>query len=540
MFVRKSILILIPLWLAASAPLDARGGVDRGITEFVPWSGSYWPISEGLLIGGPLTKYDHITGRGAARWEYERNSPGPQVPYWFGYCHAWCSAAVMDREPIRTRTVVASDVGPIALGIGDQKGMLTACHTQDIAQHYGIRYTGEPDEDPQDIYPDELWRVLRLYIKQQSVPIVMDIEAGTEVWNYPVYAYQVSYGPDESGSQYIGEMSLWMCDDTVPPDFVGVKVVKGTYYFTFQMQGGSLVMGSGRWVGPSVTNHPDFAWYPHVAVAENPEMQYAVVKELVDASGAGPSRVTPPVSDPAVNSPQYANTADPRVPGRAGLPPNALPGALAGTSAPTNGVGAGPGNNPPTSQPQATVLSPVELLSLVTNQTSSFTVDVTVDKYDGGKYQPGEPFLIRGTSAEAGFLYLFYLDGQGNLAVLFPRAGSDNRIPAQHPFQVPGSDGFRTWDVPGTHRVKAVVLRKPCQFSSLLPSAGGDGQERRGQRFHLPPSQATMFHDVLGRYQRHQPIRGEELGGVSPREILGDFGQDEVAFYVGPVTEPGE
>jgi hypothetical protein len=45
-----------------------------------------------------------------------------------------------------------------------------------------------------------------------------------------------------------------------------------------------------------------------------------------------------------------------------------------------------------------------------------------------------------------------------------------------------------------------------------------------------------MFHDVLQRYQRHQPIRGEELGGVSPQQILGDFGQDEVAFYVGPST----
>jgi len=277
--------------------------------------GILWPIGQGLLIDGPLTKYDQITGRAAARWEHETNAPGPQVPYWFGYCHAWCSAAVMDREPIRARTVVATDVGPIVLGIGDQKGMLTACHTQDIAQHYGIRYTGGPDEDPQDIYPDELWRVLKLYIQQQGVPIVMDVEAGPEVWNYPVYAYQVNYGLDGVGHPVHRGNVLWMCDDTVPPDFVGVKVAKETYYFSFQLQGGSLVMGSGRWIGPSVTNHPDFAWYPHIVVAVNPEVHYEVVRELVDASGSGPSGETPHASYPSGSSPEFADPSDPRIPG---------------------------------------------------------------------------------------------------------------------------------------------------------------------------------------------------------------------------------
>jgi hypothetical protein len=535
MFARRFILVVTFAWLAVSASLEARAGVDRGMAQFVPWSGSYWPISQGMMIEGPLTKYDQITGRGAARWEYETNAPGPQVPYWFGYCHAWCSAAVMDREPIRMRTVVATDIGQIVLGIGDQKGMLTACHTQDIAQHYGIRYTGGPDEDPQDVYPDELWRVLKLYIQQQGVPIVIDVEAGPEVWNYPVYAYEVNYGLDESGSQYIGEMSLWMCDDTVPPDFVGVKVCKGTYYFTFQVQGGSLVMGSGRWIGPSVTNHPDFAWYPHVVVAVNPEVRYEVIKELVDASGTGPTGRPPAASYPSDNSPEYADPSDPRIPGRA-PPTNVMPGASAGATLQPDRDGTDAGSDQELRQPEPIVLSPVELLSLVTNQTSSFALDVTVDKFDGGKYEPGEPFVIQGTSAKAGFLYLFYLDSEGHVAVLFPRPGSDNRIPAQQPFQVPGPDGFRTWKAPGTHRVKAIVSQRPCLFSSLLPAPPGSGEQERAQRFHLPPSQETMFQDVLRRYQRHEPIRSEELGGVPPQRILGKFAQDEVAFYVGPTT----
>jgi hypothetical protein len=539
MFLRRLMLIAASALLVVSVP-PAWAGEDRGMAQFVPWSGSYWPIGQGLLIEGPLTKYDQITGHGAAPWEFQTNAPGPQVPYWFGYCHAWCSAAVMDREPIRPRTVMVAGLGPVGLDIGDQKGMLTACHTEDVAQHYGIRYTGQPYEDPQDIYPDELWRVLRLYIQEQGVPIVMDIEAGPEVWNYPVYAYEVRYGPDESGSQYVGEMSVWMCDDTVPPDFVGVKVAKETYYFTFQIQGGSVAMGSGRWIGPSVENHPDFAWYPQIAVAQNPEIQYDVIKELVDASGSGPSGQTPPASYPPGNSPEYADPSDPRLPGPMPPPANTVPGTSAGSPAPSDRAAVGPADDrQPQPQPpqQPVVLSPMELLSLVTNQTSSFPLDVTVDKFDGGQYQPGEPFVIRGTSAQAGYLYLFYLDSQGNLALLFPRPESDNRVPAQQPFQVPGGEGFRTWDAPGTHRVKAIVSQRPCLFTSLLPPPGGDDRGPRAQRFRLPPSQETMFHDVLGRYERHQPIRSEELGGVSPRQVLGQFAQDEVAFYVGPTNE---
>jgi len=173
----------------------------------------------------------------------------------------------------------------------------------------------------------------------------------------------------------------------------------------------------------------------------------------------------------------------------------------------------------------------------VTNETSSFTLDVTVDKFDGGKYEPGEPFVIRGTSAKAGFLYLFYLDSEGHVAVLFPRRDSDNRVPARQPFQVPGPEGFRTWNAPGTHRVKAIVSQRPCLFSSLSPSSGGDERQPGAQRFHLPPSQEAMFHDVLRRYGRHEPIRSPELGGVPPQQILGKFAQDEVAFYVGPTTD---
>jgi hypothetical protein len=185
----------------------------------------------------------------------------------------------------------------------------------------------------------------------------------------------------------------------------------------------------------------------------------------------------------------------------------------------------------------------VELLSLVTDRKSSFTLDITVNKFDGGQYAPGEQYEVSCTSERAAYLYLLYLDSQGELAVLFPPPGVDNRIPAQHRLRLPAPDApvvFRTFDSPGTHRIKAVATSMPLVFSGLLPGGETPGRATGVGEFRLPPSHRSMFEDILGRYQRAEPIDAEELGSVSPHEFLGEFGQDEVAFYVGPPSSGEE
>ncbi|MCU0877898.1 MAG: DUF4384 domain-containing protein [Pirellulaceae bacterium] len=530
------VVVSLALLLGYQSPA-LRAGEDEGIARYVPWSGSYWPIGEGLLISGPLAKYDRATGHRAAAWEYQKNPPGSRVPEWFGYCHAWASAAVMDREPVRLRSAWSIDRRPLYFGIGDQKGMLTACHTADIAQHYGIRYTGGAGEDPNDIYPDQLWRVLKLYLQRQGIPLILDIEEGPEVWNYPVYAYRVAYWPAGPGNQYFAEMSLLMADDAVPPDCVGVKVSKQTYYFIFRLQQGSVVAGSARWVGPSITNHPDFAWYPHTARSENPEINYTAVKRLVDASGSGPATSRPaerpqPRRRPSRVPPATSAASRPAAWGRIAMPANVIPGRSGGTHLSSNSW---PELPTPTAEADASepyVLSPVELLSLVTNRTSAFTLDVTVDKFDGGHYTPDERLTISGTSEKAGYLYLFYLNSEGGMAVLFPYGGIDNQIAAQERFALPAGGAWRAFGAPGTHRIKGVVTSMPLIISGLMPPAEEAAQPRD---FQIPPSQRKMFHKILGKHHKNEPIGGEEFGDASPGHFLGEYAQDEVAFYVGPL-----
>lgn len=183
----------------------------------------------------------------------------------------------------------------------------------------GSAYNGNPGEDINDLYPDVLWKYLKLYIKQQGLPLIMDLEAGSQVWNFPVYAYRISYEPT-GGDNYKGLISLYFASDEVFPDYVGVLTNKRDYPFTCKMRNGSVVLGSGRWLGK---DHPDFAWYPVKQQAENPNLDYQTVLKMLGRNGSGPvAPPPPPLTDPN-NPPQPPGVVpDPPVPP---LPPD-VPG----------------------------------------------------------------------------------------------------------------------------------------------------------------------------------------------------------------------
>lgn len=159
-------------------------GLEKAAAEITPWSGYWWPIREGSLLV-PLGKYDRLTGHQAAAWERQANPPGPDVPRWFGYCHGWAAASMLEPEPDRPHVAPSlRDGNPrIPLDIGDQKGLLTACHTEDLANTWGDRFgDGAGSEDPQDLQPDLLWRLLKLHLGQQGVPLVLDVSRSTPHW----------------------------------------------------------------------------------------------------------------------------------------------------------------------------------------------------------------------------------------------------------------------------------------------------------------------------------------------------------------------
>ncbi len=510
---RKPLAIFMA-WAVGVVSTSCLGEVirDEGQAKYIPWSGYWWPFCEGGLLA-PLRQYDLLTGKQAAEWEKRHGRTNPAAPRWHGYCHGQAAAAIMEPEPQHPIFVRTPRLrGGLEVSVGHQKGWLVACHTADLADVHGDRFGDEEgSEDPDDLRPDHLWHLLQLYVRQREVPVALDIEPGPEVWNYPVFRYEVIGEGDGENGLYRARLTLWMTDSSVSPDFVGSQIRKHSYLFTFTRREGAVVMGSGQWIGPSRFDHPDFLWYAYAVVPENPEVHYRLVKKLLQSGRT---------SGPEVNPPD--------------VPPNQPGGTREGP----------PPDRPPASRPDQLVLSPQEFLALVTARRSSFKFDVTVDRFDGARYAPGDEFEIRGATAEPGYLYLFLLNPRSEITLLYPPAGDQQRV--ENEFQLPRQNEaarFHAPAAPGLYRLKAIITGKPIRIVGLGESVstqaeanhgarpGGPDSHAQGQTLNWHPAAKTLMREVLTRY-----AKGEEMPlGVhvwNPEEVVGRFAQDEVAFYV--------
>ncbi len=507
--------VLFSLLLVIVSAPPAHAVVEEAVAKRIPWSGYWWPVAKGELLG-PLEKYDALSGRRAQWWELENKPPGPQVPSWHGYCHGWSAAAILEREPVAHYvTGATAGPGPIALGVGEQKGWLSAGHAFDVANYYGDRYgDGEGSEDIQDIAPDMLWQLLKTFIQQRGVALVMDLDAGEPVWNYPVFAYRIEYyASPVSPGWFDGSLQLCAADDAVPPDYVGTVPHLQTYTFTFQMRGGAVVLGSGRWTGYSVLNHPDFAWYPYVAMPENPELQYKTVKSLVGSGDAAGAR-TNVASDVWLGYGRNSEAAE------------------SGSDVPLP-------------------LSPLQLVATIADKTSDFGLDAHLTEFGRVNYQVADPYAIAGSTEEDGYLYVLHVSPDGELTLLHPAPGIDNRVAAGTTFHVPGPPANHCLATGpfGSHRIKVLVTKRPLMLTGLDRTAprtaigksktkpGGkadDDSGWQGYGFRFFPTQHKQVKALLTDYAYNKSLEEEPLAQIATRQVLGRFAQDEITFYVGP------
>lgn len=559
---RPVLLALAALVAATGAPAASAAETDAALTSYYPWSGYWWPHAKGGLTG-PLARYDQLTGSNATRWEYDHHVAANPEP-WFGHCHAWSASCIVEREPRAPRTV-----GGVTFGVGDQKGLLAACHAQDASNFYGDRFgDGEGSEDRADLPPDELWRLLQLYVRRQRIPLVLDLEAGPEVWNHPVYQYEVKFQPTGPEGLHDATMTIVVADDGVTPDYLGTQYKVHVYTFRVKMRNGAFVLGSGRWTGKSVQDHPDFAWYPYVARAENPGVAPDKVGQIVGyqigsehpptGDGDGPSSPATPTTP--------SGPATPTTPSSPATPPGEGRPDVATAPAPIDQT-----------------LDPYELAEAIVNRTSKFLLDLTVDRGDGGKYQAGEHVALTVRSGEPGYLYLFDVDPEGRLALVFPRVGQPNRIEGDRLYELParGAPALLTAQGPGAHVLKGIVTAKPLRISGTRlgtqvqqvqqrgprqgqarppePDQGpgqvqGPGQapdqepfapqtqrapNRSGQGRQIvlhPSAERQMWQQIRQGVQR----QGGQTGEQGPPSKLGRFAQDACTYFVLSGKNPGQ
>lgn len=275
-------LLTAPVMALLAAPPQQGPAIDKGKAEVIPWSGYWWPMTEGGMTD-PLAKYDQITGRQAMMWQTLQHPF--KTEDWFGYCHAWAAAAILEPEPLVPIVVSGLTGEEVTLTVADQKAWLAACHSSDIPVAFGRRFRkGDPEEYKQSLAPDMLWRLLQTFVQQHKVPLIVNLHPGGEVWNNPVFAYRVEYRRVNDDGDHVGRMILLLTDADVEPNFVGVQAFAKVYYFRCRMREGAVVAGSGKWIGPSVEDHPGFAWYPLVRRSENPYIHYPTVKKILQAA----------------------------------------------------------------------------------------------------------------------------------------------------------------------------------------------------------------------------------------------------------------
>ena len=239
--------------------------------SFTPWSGYWWPYTQGGLGTGlgyrgspsPLEKYNLLrSGRttGSALSWYLENYYDPGAPGWYGLCLYWARAACYEHIEI-----FPSSENNIIFRVGDKKGLLTLAHNNDL----GERAHGSAPE----VF--HFW--LLYYIKDRGKAFVADLDAGEEVWSYPIYKYEME-------SSISGEIeSVWVrvyyADDLVEPDYMGTKTRTAVYTYNLFLDGDGAIYG-GEWTGESISEHPDLLSISLNACTSCPGLDYEEILRL--------------------------------------------------------------------------------------------------------------------------------------------------------------------------------------------------------------------------------------------------------------------
>ena len=240
--------------------------------DYLPWSGYWWPFSEGGLVTGsgyhgdpsPLEKHDYVTAgayNGPATQYGSTHYYDKDALFWEGMCFYWAAAAILEEEPVHKGIYEET-----TFFVGDKKGLLTVAYDGTLYNRYSFNK------------PEDFHLVLEDFIRNQKTPIIMDLGTDGEVWSYPVFKYDTGYTQDGNIRHYTTK--IYYASDAVHPDYVGTLVSTSTYYYYFVLDADGNITESG-WEGESINGPPKNASEPFGAECRNTGIDYEQVKIIV-------------------------------------------------------------------------------------------------------------------------------------------------------------------------------------------------------------------------------------------------------------------
>lgn len=286
---------------------------------------------------GPLgTHVARNMGNRADRDVAIANNGGPEdgeewpVETWFGLCHAWVPAALLEDRPLR-----AVEYGGVTFEVGDIEALLIAAYNRAGADMIGGRCntgsgdtTVERDEagraidvDCRDSNPGSFHIIMTNYLGLLNSGFAMDRTYDYQVWNQPVSGYEITRQEDISpaaANELLGtegdvyaynddavklyrvHASLhWITEShasTVPNETSRYTRTDHLTYIV-EVDADDKIIG-GEWFGGSRTTHPDFLWNPRRLTRSSvPNLSLNDVRDLVEMSRA---TTPPPTGDSIV------------------------------------------------------------------------------------------------------------------------------------------------------------------------------------------------------------------------------------------------
>ncbi len=214
----------------------------EGAATTVPWASSYWPVYqdsvnyrwEGADVLSPAEKYGEAFGvegiadkvskhHGIAKYESRTEctvdddcdpdaaevcakrhgaESGRCIPSWWGICHAWAPASIMEAEPVRpvTRNGVTFKVNDIkalvslAYNRASSRFVSMRCNEVDSLDEIEYDAYGRPTGDDvacKDTNPGTYHVLLTNYLGLRGQSFVEDRTFDAQVWNQPLRSYQI-------------------------------------------------------------------------------------------------------------------------------------------------------------------------------------------------------------------------------------------------------------------------------------------------------------------------------------------------------------
>lgn len=209
---------------------------------------------------------------------------------WFGLCHAWAPASILEPEPLRP--VVHNG---IRFEVSDIKALLIGCYNGTAAEMVGSR-NEERDlalddrgrarkADARDVNPGSFHVLLANLLGRDGRSFCEDRTANYEVWNQPIQEFRVTSLEEvseaeaaalvEAGGDYrFNEQATRFFHVRTEVDYITespastrpnadgeMQELTDPYAYVLEVDAGGLIIG-GEWVGSSRTEHPDFLWLP--------------------------------------------------------------------------------------------------------------------------------------------------------------------------------------------------------------------------------------------------------------------------------------